>query len=74
MHPRLGKAYRYLKEKFLEVIIRDHDLLKNETHREKMLQFLPYTQNDELRKKVRSLWANRIDDSTSEELWNIFVE
>lgn len=32
LHPRLRKAYLYLKEKFLEVIIRDHNLLILETH------------------------------------------
>ena len=74
LHPRLKKAYHYLKEKFFTVIIRDHDLLRNETHREKMLGFLPYTQNDELRKKVRSLWANKNDETHSEELWEIFTE
>ena len=75
MHPRLRKAYEYLKVKFIEVIIRDHDLLRIETHREKMLQFLPSTPNDELRKKVRAAWANHYNDETrSEELWNIFYE
>ena len=75
MHPRLRKAYEYLKVKFVEVIIRDHDLLRVETHREKMLQFLPYTPNDELRKKVRTAWANHFNDETrSEELWNIYYE
>lgn len=75
MHPRLRKAYEYLKVKFVEVIIRDHDLLRIETHREKMLQFLPYTPNDELRKKVRAAWANNYNDETrSEELWNILFE
>lgn len=53
MHPRLRQAYNYLRVEFLETIIRDHNLLRVETHREKMLGFLPYTQNDELRKKVR---------------------
>jgi len=75
MHPRLRKAYVYLKEKFLEVIIRDHNLLSIETHREKMLNFLPYTPNDELRKKVRGLWANKfVDGAQSEELWNILLD
>ena len=62
MHPRIRKAYINLKEKFLEVIIRDHNLLSIETHREKMLNFLPYTPNDELRKKVRGLWLNKVGD------------
>jgi len=75
LHPRLREAYNYLKVEFLETIIRDHNLLKIETHREKMLGFLPYTQNDELRKKVRNLWANKINDETqSEELFTIFVD
>jgi len=57
------------------VIIRDHNLLSIETHREKMLGFLPYTPNDELRKKVRGLWANRGgDDAKSGDLWEILVD
>ena len=40
-----------------------------------MLGFLPYTESDALRKKVRSLWANRINDETrSEELFQIYSE
>lgn len=75
LHPRLREAYKYLQVEFLETIIRDHNLLKIETHREKMLGFLPYTQNDELRKKVRNLWANKINDETqSEELFKIFID
>lgn len=58
LHPRLRKAYDYLKEKFLEVIIKDHNLLRIETHQEKMLGFLPHTPDDELRKKVKNAWAN----------------
>ena len=57
------------------MILNDHELLRIETHREKMLGFLPYTQNDELRKRVRNLWANRINDETrSEELYDILRE
>ena len=75
LHPRLRKAYEYLRVKFREVILGDHQLLRIETHREKMLGFLPYTQNDELRKRVRNLWANRINDETrSEELFDVLKE
>lgn len=75
LHPRLRKAYEYLQVKFMEVIIRDHDLLRIETHREKMLGFLPYTDADALRKKVRSLWANRVNDETrSEEYFQIYTD
>lgn len=53
LHPRLRKSYNYLKSRFEDIIIGDHNLLTIETHREKMLSFLPYVQNDELKKKVR---------------------
>ena len=53
LHPRLRKSYNFLKGKFEEIIIGDHNLLTLENHREKMLSFLPYVQNDELKKKVR---------------------
>ena len=85
MHPRLRKTYQYLSEKFLEVIIRDHNLLSIETHREKMLAFLPRTVNDELKNKVKHAWLNKIaslptDENDeeharlSEDLFNTFKE
>jgi len=76
MHPRLRKSYAYLKDKFLEVIIRDHDLLRIEAHREKMLKFLPKVPNDELKSKVELAWSNSLqagnEPGISEALWSIF--
>ena len=82
MHPRLRKSYAYLKDKFEEVIIGDHNLLSIETHREKMINFLPYTDNDGLRKTVRTKWNNMIQSQyggeeacvESAELWRVFKE
>ena len=42
------------------MILRDHNLLTIETHREKMLGFIP---NEELRTKLRNLWANMINSN-----------
>jgi len=58
MHPRLRKTYNFLHKKFDEVIIGDHNLLSIETHREKMLGFLPRTLNDDLKSKVKLAWEN----------------
>lgn len=69
----------------MRVIIGDHNLLRIETHREKMLGFLPRTQNDELKNKVKLAWKNKLnslpddvnDDEharLSEDLWTIFKE
>mmetsp|Transcript_30388 Transcript_30388/g.40391 ORF Transcript_30388/g.40391 Transcript_30388/m.40391 type:complete len:197 (+) Transcript_30388:482-1072(+) len=79
MHPRLRKCYEYLSVKFQEVIIRDHNLLSIETHREKMLSFLPRVQNDELKSKVKNQWENKLrtiedEQETSIELWKIFTD
>ena len=69
----------------MEVIIRDHNLLRIEHHREKMLGFLPRTQNDELKTKVRLAWSNKIKSlpadvndeehaRLSEDLWAMFKD
>ena len=79
MHPRLAKAYQYLQTKFLETIIRDHNLLTNETHREKMLGFIPRAVNssDDLKSKMSLIWNNKIQanpDIQSDELWEAFTK
>ena len=77
LHPRLRKSYTYLKDKFREVILGDHDLLTIETHREKMLGFMPGQAQHDLRGKMKQAWANKmnnLDDSktTSQQLFDMF--
>ena len=37
LHPRLARVYQFLKTKFEEIAILDHDILSSEKHREKFL-------------------------------------
>ena len=55
LHPRLKKMYPYLKKKFEEIIIGDHNLLSIETHREKFLSYLP---DQKCREIIGTKWKN----------------
>lgn len=70
LHPRLRKIYTYLKPKFEEIIIGDHNLLSLQEHRDKFLKYLP---TDDLQRRVQTLWKNA-GDQAGDNLWKIFQE
>ena len=52
---------------FEDIIINDHNLLSQETHREKFLQYLP---NEEMRQNLRGKWPKKdSEDIESPKLW-----
>ena len=68
LHPRLKKIYPYLKKKFEEVIIGDHNLLSLEEHQKKFLAYLP---DDQLRKTVGLTWKN-MSGASGQDLWQAY--
>ena len=65
LHPRLKKTYNYLKKKFEEIIILDHDLLSVEMHREKFITYLP---DPTLQQNMRTVWKN-MGECSGTDLW-----
>lgn len=56
---------------FEEIIIRDHNLLSQEVHREKFLAYLPH---EDIRKTVRHKWPKGVnEDCESQDLWEIYL-
>jgi DNA primase small subunit len=57
---------------FEEIIVKDHNLLSQEVHREKFLAYLPH---DDVRKTVRHKWpkGGEILDVDGIELWEIYL-
>ena len=70
LHPRLKKTYNYLKQKFDDIIIKDHDLLSIETHRENFIRYLP---DQNLQQTMRTVWKN-MGGCTGSELWSAYKE
>ena len=67
LHPRLRSVFEQLYPMFEDIIINDHNLLSQETHREKFLQYLP---NEEMRQNLRGKWPKRdSEDIESPKLW-----
>jgi len=58
LHPRLKSIYNTLKTHFERIIIKEHDLLSVEKHRNKFLEYLP----DRLvRDNVQNAWRSAKD-------------
>ena len=70
LHPRLKKMYPYLKKKFEEIIIGDHNLLSLEMHKEKFLTYLPDQGSRDI---VGTLWKN-MGGASGQELWEVYQE
>lgn len=72
LHPRLMGSYKILLPMFEDIIIRDHNLLSQEVHREKFLAYLPH---EDVRKNVRQKWPKGGDAESCESqgLWDIYL-
>ena len=68
LHPRLKKIYPYLKKKFEEIIIGDHNLLSLEEHQKKFLAYLP---DEQLRNTVGTTWKN-MSGASGQDLWQAY--
>jgi DNA primase small subunit len=68
LHPRLRKIYKYLEPEFARLIVKEHDLLSQEKHRKRVLDYLP---DNELRNKCEAEWKKDAGMS-GEEMWAIW--
>ena len=69
LHPRLQKIYKYLEPEFTRLIVKEHDLLSQEKHRKRVLDYMP---DADFRNKCEADWKKNPNMSGVEmwEKWN----
>lgn len=67
LHPSLRRAHKFLEKYFEEFIVVEQDLLSDQKHRDRFLQYLP---NDELRYTVSQKWKSHKDNG--QQMWKIW--
>ena len=67
LHPTVQKAFRFLEQFFVEIVIKEQNLLAQPKHQENFLQYLSH----EIREDVRHKWRKAGGDTLK--MWDMWL-